>query len=284
MKKLFIFALTMLVIASCDSKKKSHDDDKDRTEQMADDDDSEEEALTFKTITYKEMKGIAEVELSVAFPVKGNDNLLKSIREYLNETFTDSYKGLLDDGKEMVKHYGDQLLDEYYELGQEYADDEYVTEVYFHKTITKDYETDGYVSLHETADYYTGGVHGSVNDYGISFRKSDGRRFGVDMMRNTNGYDFHQVIKEGLKKYFCDNDHLSSISDEELKEYLVSFSGDIDDLPLPSAPPYLTKDGIRFVYQPYEISYFAAGTPEFTIPYEDAKPFLTSAAIEMIGK
>ena len=39
--------------------------------------------------------------------------------------------------------------------------------------------------------------------------------------------------------------------------------------------PGLTQDGIVFSFQPYDISFFAAGAFHFTIPYEKVKTFLT---------
>ena len=72
-----------------------------------------------------------------------------------------------------------------------------------------------------------------------------------------------------------------SFDKQALKEELVSFSGSIDELPLPDFEPYLTEQGVTFIYQPYEISYYAAGKPEFTIPYNVVKPYLKAQAIEL---
>ena len=36
-----------------------------------------------------------------------------------------------------------------------------------------------------------------------------------------------------------------------------------------------------FIYQPYEISYYAAGRPEFTIPYDVVIPYLKPQTIEL---
>lgn len=37
----------------------------------------------------------------------------------------------------------------------------------------------------------------------------------------------------------------------------------------------LTDDGLMFTYSPYEIASYAAGMPEFTIPYAELKPYFT---------
>ena len=43
----------------------------------------------------------------------------------------------------------------------------------------------------------------------------------------------------------------------------------------------MQEKGVKFVYQPYEISYYAAGKPEFTIPYAAIRPYLTPQAVKL---
>ena len=50
----------------------------------------------------------------------------------------------------------------------------------------------------------------------------------------------------------------------------------------PVADPYMTEQGVHFLYQPYEIAPYAAGMPAFTISYEDIKPYLTIGALKLI--
>ena len=38
-----------------------------------------------------------------------------------------------------------------------------------------------------------------------------------------------------------------------------------------------------FTYQQYEIASYAAGMPEFTIPFEDLFPYLTPEAKALVG-
>ena len=38
-------------------------------------------------------------------------------------------------------------------------------------------------------------------------------------------------------------------------------------IPLPAAAPYLSPDGVVFVYGQYEIGAYAIGMPTFTVPY-----------------
>lgn len=39
--------------------------------------------------------------------------------------------------------------------------------------------------------------------------------------------------------------------------------------------------GITFIYQSYEITFYAAGRPTFTIPFSEAKPFLKPQALNL---
>ena len=45
--------------------------------------------------------------------------------------------------------------------------------------------------------------------------------------------------------------------------------------------PVLTPEGLRFVYQQYEIGPYALGMVEFTVPYADVKSCLTKEAVEL---
>jgi hypothetical protein len=115
----------------------------------------------------------------------------------------------------------------------------------------------------------------------MTFRKSDGRRFGTDMMCNLYSDDIHAIIKKGLMEYFSEYSSESVNTDDELKEYILT-DDNVDYLPLPRNTPYITEEGFVFTYQPYEISYYAAGMPTFTVPISKMKPLLTQTALKML--
>ena len=70
-------------------------------------------------------------------------------------------------------------------------------------------------------------------------------------------------------------------TDEDLKEYILT-DDDVNYLPMPRHAPYITDKGFVFTYQPYEISFYAAGMPEFTVPVDKMKSFLTKTALSML--
>lgn len=53
-------------------------------------------------------------------------------------------------------------------------------------------------------------------------------------------------------------------------------------LPKPVSDPYLTKEGVVFVYQQYEIAPYAAGSPKFTLPYSEVKKYMTHTVLELL--
>ena len=109
--------------------------------------------------------------------------------------------------------------------------------------------------------------------------------FGYEMMKDTDSKAFNALIKHGLKTFFSkEGEDPEAMSDQDLLDELVSYGGPIDELPLPETEPYLTEKGVTFIYQPYEISYYAAGKPEFTIPFEAAKPFLTTQGLSYLTR
>lgn len=152
----------------------------------------------------------------------------------------------------------------------------------FSMDIRKIYETDRTVTFTASSYSYMGGAHGMGTNIGKTFRKSDGRRFCVEMMCNVNTDEFRNMIKERLRTYFKENGE-NVTTDDELAEMLITESG-LDFLPLPQYDPYLTKDGVKFVYQQYEIAPYAAGLPSFTIPYDKVWPYLTQEGRNMIER
>ena len=55
-------------------------------------------------------------------------------------------------------------------------------------------------------------------------------------------------------------------------------------LPLPVTDPWLTRDGIVFLYQEYEIACYAMGRPSVILPYEVLLPLLTDEAKALLKR
>lgn len=219
---------------------------------------------------------------NVQFIQNGNEALRNSFAEYVNETLGDRYNGALDNIDTLVTFYGkstyDSMLVQKKELGSDMANFGLEST----NTINKIYENDKLVTFVNEGYNYQGGAHGMSWKMGQTFRKSDGRRFGAEMLKNTFDEGFTDLVKSGLKEYFSKYSETKVVTDEDLENQLLDVK--VYNIPLPQCPPYFTKDGVTFVYQQYEIACYAAGMPTFTVPYSKIKPYLIRAARELVEK
>lgn len=242
--------------------------------------------LTTDSIVIDKDQQHAKVHYYVDFPTDGSELLVNAIREYVNEQLGGTYNGDESNGQVMIDTYAQQewtsLVSQYNELAGE-TENEFIRDISFYTEyeIRLLYETDKFVTYQTFMTTYLGGAHGMHNLTGVTFRKTDGRRFGYDMMRQLYSEEFYTITKEGLISYFSQSGMGKPTTDEELKEWLMT-SDDVNYLSHPRCEPYMVEDGVTFVYQPYEIAPYAAGMPEFTVSYQDIKPFLTVGAQKMI--
>lgn len=285
MRKILLFAiLGMMAIISCNNKGQTRPaDSKDSVavDTIAPETscDVRTDSLKTDTLFYSKEEGKFRFNLAADYPVAGDDTLVKVVREYINDFLGGAYDGPLDDGQAMIRKNGEIMYGNFVEMCGD-ADLEEVFELYYYKSVEKGYETDAFITFITMGGQYTGGLHGIGFETGVTFSKSNGKTFGYDMMTGTDSPEFKQFIKEGLRKFFS-TEGQEALSDDDLLQELVSYSGSIDELPLPDSEPYMTDKGVTFIYQPYEISYYAAGKPEFTIPYDAIRPYLTPQAVEL---
>lgn len=277
MRKHLISLIGLLAILNCGQKSNlSSDSDEQAGTKQA-------QELEVTPLEYSYDKNKVEVGLDIDYPT-GSALIDKAVAEYISEKLGGTYDGDLANGDSLVSYYGDEILAELKKHLKEDinngVEDEYINGYYRKMEIKKEYETDLLVTYSYTEDIYLNGAHGMQYFYGQTFRKSDGRRFDEGMMRELYSEEMYKLRKEGLREYFNESGD-NADTDEELKEYVIT-DDDVNYLPMPRHTPYVTKKGMVFIYQPYEISYYAAGAPSFTIPLKKMKPFLTQTAKELL--
>jgi len=277
MRKHLISLIGLLAILSCGQKSNSSSDSDEQagTKQA--------QELEVTPLEYSYDKNKIEVGLDIDYPT-GSALIDKAVAEYISEKLGGTYDGDLANGDSLVSYYGDEILAELKKHLKEDinngVEDEYINGYYRKMEIKKEYETDLLVTYSYTEDIYLNGAHGMQYFYGQTFRKSDGRRFDEGMMRQLYSEEMYNLRKEGLREYFNESGDNAN-TDEELKDCIIT-DDDVNYLPMPKHTPYVTKKGMVFIYQPYEISYYAAGAPSFTIPLKKMKPFLTQTAKELL--
>ncbi len=145
-------------------------------------------------------------------------------------------------------------------------------------SLTKEYETGKYVVFHSTASIYQGGAHPYEAGAGhLTYALNDGKLL-TQVLDSARVIDLQPLLREGLTDYFAE-----SIGEDSLNlDVMLQIEGEI--IPLPANPPYLTPNGVAVEYKQYEIACYAAGMPSFVIPYDKARPFMTTEAKALLDE
>ena len=233
--------------------------------------------------------------LNVAFPVanKKNSTLVAAINEWISEelggTYGDSIEGdyakLLSDTAALVDHYFAAIKklndDNWKEMAENIQpEDLQGMQLFDSISITKTAEGKDWVTFQFVNEVFQGGAHGSHLVFGQTFRKSDGRRIGWDIIRQLPEGNLQELMRKGLVSYFAaDNEEgfkeedLENVLDESARYYI----------PMPQCPPLFTSEGILFLYNQYEIAAYAMGLPSFVLTWEELKPYLNVTAKRLTG-
>ena len=264
--------------------------------------------LQTETLNYEDSKAHADLSIKVELPVYGQgaaadriraslvevmDGQLSHIGSYEEERLFPAFEGDFSKTESLVMYYRDKALEAIGQLSQEDYD-ERVNSIEENDGLTdgqrkeiladmpgweydfsllKDCETDRYVVFLSQDYVYLGGAHGGVvGRGGLTFDKKEGAL--VEKMVDSASLDAVQpLLRKGLSQYFSDNE--MEVAPEELDNILFLETGVI---PFPAWTPYPSEEGLVFTYQQYEIAAYAAGMPEFTVPYADILPYLTPEA------
>ena len=266
----------------------------------------------YETCVYADSSQRVHIDVNVTLPM-ASDSVYALIRDSLLGTMEREFCYIIGDTKVMEPYRGkdksiNAIVDYYGKHSFVYlnkcAEDDYKQRAEYIKTdttlteamrrqimqdtpqweyeskITKEFETPKYiVFLHQTYEYM-GGAHGGMGGMGyMTFNRSNGKKvtnfFIKDAAEKMQG-----LLKKGLKEYFGEAGAPIK-TDKELMEQL-QIEGNV--IPLPVQEPYPSATGLIFTYQQYEIACYAAGMPSFTIPYEQAMPYLTDELKALVGK
>lgn len=205
-------------------------------------------------------------------PCYADRQVNEAIYEQISETLGGSYEGSYADVDSMARHYLARYMQE---MREERAD--FDAEMGYERSLSveRTYETDQFVTINVQEYQYSGGAHGGTLCYGLTFRKSDGRRMGMNVLNNLVGdEEWTSMQKEGLMEYF------EVKTDSDLQECLLDVETYM--IPKPQFEPYFSEKGMEFVYQQYEIACYAAGLPCYTIPYDRLGKYLNATGRRLL--
>lgn len=223
-------------------------------------------------------KDTARVNIDI--PLFANEQVNKAILEQVSETLGGTYRGDYADIDSFARHCLRTDMEEMAEMHSNNEDSwgedmEFMMHYERELNISKIHETEQFVTLNIRTYQYSGGAHGYAIVYGMTFRKSDGRLMGKNMLNNLEGdEEWRDMMYHGLMEYF------EVKTEEELSDCL--FEPELYMLKLPETEPYFTNEGLTFTYQLYEIAAYALGMPTFTIPYDKVRKYLNVTGLRLL--
>ncbi|MCR5245262.1 MAG: RsiV family protein [Bacteroidales bacterium] len=212
------------------------------------------------------------------------DGQLSHIGSYEETRLFPPYEGGEDDTDRLLGYYREKALEAIGILSQEDYDERisYIEDLEllddmpdweYDFSLTKSKETERYVVFLSNDYVYQGGAHGGIiGQGGLTFDKEDGLLV-EEFLQPDCQEAIQPLLRKGLTQYFSGDG--ITVTPEELDDFLLLETGLI---PLPAWTPFPSEEGLVFTYQQYEIAAYAAGMPNFSIPYEEILPFLTPEA------
>ncbi|MGN1181021.1 MAG: RsiV family protein [Suilimivivens sp.] len=114
-----------------------------------------------------------------------------------------------------------------------------------------------YISFCQQDYDYTGGAHGMPLRIGYTFDLQTGQRLSMEDIIGNSEEELKDIVTEYFAEYIGQNP-------DDFWEYAIDTVREETDF---ESDFYLTKEGIMFYFHPYELSSYAAGFQEVTIPY-----------------
>ena len=119
------------------------------------------------------------------------------------------------------------------------------------------------ICMTTSTDYFTGGAHGGHGTYFINIDPATGKRITLNE-KLKSGYQ--EPLRQAGEKIFKEKYQSDSLSNSsyQFEEGMFTLNNNYT----------FTDDGIKFVYNIYEIAPYVAGMQEITIPYEEIEEWL----------
>lgn len=272
MKRILFAAIAAFLLTSCSQKESSQTDssalsDSDIAPALEDTLVSTPDAvpLHFGKTLWKDVRMVhkpagATVEYDVRYADAGPEALVSSINQWVTSRFELMTSVSPETLPEAVRKGAEEMLRKDAAEIEETLDPESDASMFQYERSYKvrvEYLTAEYVTLSSQFYHYCGGAHGVTLVDHATFRLADGHQMDWELLKGMDRADIKRAIRKGLMGYF------EVKTDAELMAALLLF--DEPDIPLPAAPPFLTKNGVEVIYQQYEIAPYAAGLPSCVV-------------------
>lgn len=288
MKKKYIYiALALMSLSSLEAcKTAGKEANKAETDETA----VTELVLKTDSLTFEESGDGYSCSIKVDFP-ENDDKLDLAVKNILNKTLVQMgpcsgpeekpqfYDGDVNKGRQLIDFYGKDFakkLKTQYDEVKALNEEREMPAPYTHDVaIRRVADKEKYATYEVTSYTYLGGAHGSSTNFMVNIDKESAKMLEATI-DTTKTKELQPVLRKGVIDYFKECGE--TVKDEELDDMLFISEGII---PLPAQTPALTPEGLRFIYQQYEIGPYALGMVSFTVPYDKVREHMTKEAIRL---
>lgn len=232
------------------------------------------DTLVTDSLAYKAANDYAECEIIVDAPRDADSDIAMVVNNFIHaqlDTYrlraADNVSGVVTQGvvETCGKHRLASLMSDAKDV---YGTDKPTAPFAYGAEIRKEFENDNVITYTSTVYTYEGGAHPMTVRTSETYSKLLASQLTYNNSFSEEGIKaLKRMLKDGLKKYF------EVTADNELVGMLLGID-DPDDIPLPKAEPFLTKDGLTLRYAQYEIAPYAAGMPTVVIPMAKVRSVL----------
>jgi hypothetical protein len=252
MKNLFLLAIILLFMTSCGDKQPQKDIK------------NQDNITKIDTISY-ELKTVSKTHGKCDEPTK---HCAKAIIEYpfftkgTNATVLNQMNAIIEKGLKENAPTIEASLDSFINEAKAYYKDFPDALAGHALELHQEVGLNGpdFMSIEDNVYVYMGGAHGNYATTHYNFDLHTGKLLGLDdLLKKDYSTALLALIEEELKKEFLE-EGMTKLSD-------AGFFLENDQLSLPQSFA-IKKDGLQFVYNPYEIAPYAMGQQIVHIPYQ----------------
>lgn len=240
---------------------------------MSSDSSEAQTAVQQQEVTFPDSLAYITKEHKRVFPECEGEDCTTYTLEYIE--LTDEKYGFINDSIKValvgtyasIDDAAEAFFDEYEEVTFE------MTEEYFNPPWSQDLTVDvdlnekGLLTLNYFSYSYYGGAHGMPSFSSVNYDLKTKQELALYDLVNIE--DSTKLTVLGEKYFRIDNEIEPYISLSDAGYFWSDIEFYMSDVFT------VTKDGLMFTYSPYEIASYAAGMPDFTIPYKDLQPHFT---------
>ncbi|RNL56568.1 RsiV family protein [Pedobacter jejuensis] len=130
---------------------------------------------------------------------------------------------------------------------------------------------DGFVVIDFLADTYTGGAHGYYSSLMYCLDVKEKKQMALSDIVKIDSNSLQNLLEKNLRNQY------NIKAGDELNTVLF------DNFLKPNNNFYFNKNGLAFMYNPYEVASYAQGQIVVFIPFAELKPYLTPGFSSRIG-